>query len=387
MMSLSVTSEPFIWVLRALLAAAIVWAVWRWPRAAGPGIVAILRRLATIVVLTGLGVLNVLAPVNAEYGWYMTVADLMPGAGSGPGAAYEGGQSAKKATEAKLRSASYITGRRDRPDQQLSLTPTTVGGYQDFTVHGTASGVTGTVTVWFPPSYTTPAAAHREYPVIEAFHGIRPAPYAFFRVVGIDQAIAAEVAAHRMREAIVVVPHWAPGGQDNECVNAVRGVPGGSKMETWLTQDVPGWVYSTFRAAPGRTSWSALGLSAGGWCANMAATLHPSVFATAISFGGYWRPTFETYVPFPAHSPEAWRYDLVEYVKHHGPPVAVWTLTARQDKLAYPSTMEAQRNARAPMSVTATILPEGAHNADVWVPHVPEALAWLGSSSPGFAPT
>lgn len=238
-----------------------------------------------------------------------------------------------------------------------------------------------------PPSYTTPAGANREYPVIEAFHGILPAPYAYFKVVGIDQAITNEVAAHRMWEALVVIPHWAPGGQDNECVNAAPGVAGGSQMETWLTEDIPAWMYSTFRVQPGRTSFSALGLSAGGWCANMAATLHPSVFATAISLGGYWRPTFEAaYVPFPKNSRLARRYDLVQHVKRHSPPVAVWTLCGRQDNEAYPTTIEVERTARAPMSVTATILPEGAHNADVWVPHVPEALAWLGTSSAGFAP-
>ena len=387
MTSLEITSEAFIWTMRVALLFAVVLVIWRWPKAAGPGVLAIVRRLLSLAAVSLLAVVNILAPVNAEYGWYMTVGDLMPGAGEAPGVSSTGGQSAVAATAAAMRSAATIEGSRHRPDLALSLTPTNVGGYQDFTVRGKSSGVTGVITVWFPPSYTTSAGAGRQYPVIEAFHGIRPAPYAFFSVMDIDQAVTDAVAAKKMREAIVVIPHWAPGGQDNECVDAPPGMRGGSKMETWLAHDVPDWVYSNLRAAPGRTSWSALGISAGGWCANMVAALHPSTFATAISFGGYWRPTFDpSYVPFTKGS-ESWqRYDLVSHVQHRAPSIAVWTLCARADKLAYPTTQEVTARARPPMSVTTTILQEGAHNAEVWVPHVPEALTWLGANSSGFGP-
>lgn len=387
MMSLSITSDAFIWTMRVLLVVAVVFVVWRWPKAAGPGVLPILRRLANLAVVSLLAVVNILAPVNAEYGWYMTVGDLMPGADGGPGVSSQGGGAAVAATSASMRSAATIVGARRRPAMPLTLTPTAVGGYQDFQVAGRTSGFTGTITVWFPPSYTTPAGANRDYPVIEAFHGIKPAPYAWFKVMQIDQTISDLVAAKKMSESIVVIPHWAPGGQDTECVDAPAGTPGGSKMETWLTHDVPDWVYSNLRAASGRTSWSAVGLSAGGWCANMAAMLHPSTYATAISFGGYWQPVFDpTYVPF-GKGTESWhRYDLLSHVQHRSPSVAIWTLCARQDKLAYPSTTAAQARARPPLSVTATILPEGAHNAEVWVPHVPEALTWLGATSAGFAP-
>lgn len=379
--SMSITSDTFLWTIRVLLVVAVVWAVWRWPKAARPGVLAIVRRLLTLAVVGMLAVLNVLAPINAEYGWYMTVADLVPG--DQPGTAAYGGGHAVEATRATLRSASEITGARTRPTLPLHLTPTNVGGYQDFTVSG-RSGFSGTVTVWFPPSYTTAAAAHREYPVIEAFHGIQPAPYAYFKVIQIDQLIENAVAAHQLREAIVVIPHWAPGGQDNECVN----VPGGVQMETWLTHDVPAWVYSNLRAEPGRTSWSALGYSAGGWCSTMASMLHPSVFATAIALGGYWRPDFDpSFAPFGPGSAPWRRYDLVDLAERHAPPVAVWTLCGRQDKLAYPTTSRIITRARAPLSVTATILPQGAHAVDVWQPHFPAALTWLGASSAGFAPT
>lgn len=381
-MSLSITSDAFIWTMRVLLVVVVVGVLWGWPRLAPQRVVPILGRIVALTLVSLLGVVNVLAPVNAAYGWYMTVGDLMPGADAQTGTAVLKGGGSKAAVDAEVASSPLITGPRTRPARQLSLTSTTVGGYEDFTVAGAASGVSSTITVWFPPSYTTPAAATREYPVIEAFHGIKPAPYAYFGVVGMDQALTDAVAAHRMREAILVIPHWAPGGQDNECTDSP-----GVKMETWLTQDVPRWVYDNLRAAPGRTSWTALGLSAGGWCANMSAALHPSVFATAISLGGYWQPSFDPpFVPFAPGSAAWHRYDLVDLVRRTPPPIAAWTLCGRQDGLAYPTTQQVTKEARPPFSITTTILPTGGHNTDVWIPHIPDALAWLGASVSGFAP-
>lgn len=376
--SLSLTSDAFIWTLRVLLVLAVIWAVWRWPKAAANTVWSILRRLLTLVVVSLLAVLNLAAPVNAQYGWYQTPADFFPE----PGVASKDGASAKDAVAAKVTSSPLITGKRTRPEQQLSLTPTSYGGYQDFTVKGKRSGFTSTVTVWFPPSYTDPAAKDRTYPVIEGFHGIAPAPYAFFDVVHIDQLIQQQVAQGAMREAIVVIPHWAPNKVDNECVNTSEQ----GNVETWIDQDVPAWAYDTFRVQPGRESFSAFGMSAGGWCANMSAALQPSIFATAISGGGYWRPEFDKpFIPFGPSSSRWAKYDLEKKVAQNPPPIAAWSVMAKNDSLAYASTTKVAQTAKSPMSVTSTVLPSGGHRTDVWLPYLPQALAWLGQTSPGFA--
>ncbi|MDO5711654.1 MAG: alpha/beta hydrolase-fold protein, partial [Micrococcales bacterium] len=149
----------------------------------------------------------------------------------------------------------------------------------------------------------------------------------------------------------------------------------------------PRWVYDNLRAAPGRTSWAAFGYSAGGWCANMAAMLHPSVYATTISLGGYWRPAFDhPFIPFKPGSASWQHYDLVDLVHRKPPAVAAWTLCGRQDRLAYPTTQRVTREAKQPFSITTTILPKGGHNTDLWIPHIPDALAWLGKTSSGFTP-
>ena len=104
-MSLSITSDAFIWSIRALLLVAVVAIVWGWPRLARRGILPILGRLVALTVVSGLGVINVLAPVNASYGWYLTVADLMPGAEDQRGTAVHQGSASSTAADPPVASA------------------------------------------------------------------------------------------------------------------------------------------------------------------------------------------------------------------------------------------------------------------------------------------
>ena len=109
-MSLSITSDAFIWSIRALLLVAVVAIVWGWPRLARRGILPILGRLVALTVVSGLGVINVLAPVNASYGWYLTVADLMPGAEDQRGTAVHQGSASSTAADPPVASAPIISG-------------------------------------------------------------------------------------------------------------------------------------------------------------------------------------------------------------------------------------------------------------------------------------
>lgn len=68
------------------------------------------------------------------------------------------------------------------------------------------------------------------------------------------------------------------------------------------------------------------------------------------------------------------------------PPVAPWGLTAKTDKYSYPTSRTMIEAAKAPTSLTATVLSSGRHHPMFWLPHVPAAMAWLGTAVPGFAP-
>lgn len=387
LMGIEITAPWVVWGLRVLAVLAVVLVVARWGRLARTTTVTVLLRVVSLVVVAVLGALALAAPINAQYGWYPTVGDLFPSTGTAISAS--AGAAPASAVTAEITSSALITGERHRPADpftgESALRPTRTrsgAGYADFTVPGPRSGVSNTVTVWFPAEYTEDPQA--EFPVLMAYHGIEPAPYAYFNVVKLDQTIERMVAEGRLRPAIVVVPHWAVGGLDNECASSVQG----GDVETWLTEDIPAWVYATFRAAPGRDAFAGLGLSAGGYCANMAAMLHPDTFSTAISLGGYWRPIFDApFIPFgPGTAPWA-HYDLVARAKSSAPPVALWTLYGASDRLAVPTTTELKAVVRAPTSFTETRLSRGGHNTDVWLPYVPQSLEWLGTHSPGFTPS
>jgi predicted peptidase len=188
-----------------------------------------------------------------------------------------------------------------------------------------------------------------------------------------------------MREALVVSPQVElPAGVDTECVNGIGGRP---QVETWLARDVPDWVARTFRVRTDRSSWAAIGLSTGGWCAAMVAMLHPAQYSAAIVLGGYFRPEFgPLYDPYPPRSALSHRYNLVARARRSSPPVAIWLETSHADSVSYSSTAAFLKATRPPLSVKAVVLQHAGHRISLWQSLLPSSLVWLGHSVPGFAP-
>src|SRR5207248_339157 len=129
----------------------------------------------------------------------------------------------------------------------------------------------------------------------------------------------------------------------------------------------------TFRVRLTRNAWATAGLSAGGWCAAMAAVLHPARYGAAMIFGGYFVPQFgHNYRPFGAQLPP--RYDLVKVISGTPPPIAMWIETSHSDKLSYSSTAAFLRAVRAPMSVRAVEYAHAGHSIPLWAGLVPDAV-------------
>jgi pimeloyl-ACP methyl ester carboxylesterase len=183
---------------------------------------------------------------------------------------------------------------------------------------------------------------------------------------------------------VVVSPSTEiPPGTDTECVD---GGPGAPQVERFLTVDVPTWVRQHFAVVARRTSWATLGLSAGGWCAAMAALRHPAQYGAAVVMGGYFAPDFSArYRPLTASA--AARYDLVRLEQRRRPPVALWLETSRNDRLSYPSSAAFLRAVAPPTAVDATVLLDGGHRLSLWRPMVGSALDWVGARIPGFRPS
>jgi hypothetical protein len=363
----------------AAAAAAVVF----WGRLAADRPAAIAGRVGVLLGVNLLVLLTAAVVLNDTFGFFADWTDLAGTFGSGGQyTASSKGTSAASAAAARVPGeAGAAGGSRTAP----VVPPIAQSGQRryDVVVPGPVSGVSGRVVVQVPAGYADAAQGTRRYPVIETFHGYPGTPGQWLDSMDLGQSVDNEVAAGRMSSVVIVSPQLEiPRGRDTECVDGGPGLPA---IESWLTVDVPNWVTRTFRVSPERSAWATAGLSAGGWCAAMAALLHPARYGAAMIFGGYFTPQFgRTYQPFGSHLPP--RYDLVALAKAGPPPLAMWVETSHSDKLSYATTSAFLRWARAPLSVRAVVYAHAAHAIPLWVGLLPDALQWLESQVPGFRP-
>lgn len=374
---MSLTGPGLLVVLGALAVAILVVLALGLPRTTRR-LAGALVRGAEGVALSAVVVALCAAVLNDQYSFYVSWSDLF-GATS-PSTSVQTGGSAQRAAAAKASGPGFSQFLRIPP----STTGTPVPGMrlQNFAVTGPRSGLRGEVLVYLPVGYDQRSA--RRYPVILALHGFPGNPAVWLNTIQVNAVVDNLAAQHKLAQSIIVIPQINdPISVDTECVNAPAGK--GPQAETWLAQDVPAWVVSHLRVQTARTSWAVAGYSFGGWCAAMLGVRHPDVFGAAVVFQGYFRPDFSAgYNPLATGSPAARGYDLVRAAQTDPPPLAMWVLTTKADGLSYPTTAAFLKNVRPPLSVTTVILKSGGHRLSVFIPYVPEALTWLGSSLPGF---
>jgi len=404
---MSLTGQPFAWLSVVLTLASFVGLVWAWPALGARRAVPVVVRAGALLMVNLLVLLTAAVQLNNQYLFYAGWTDLRGAALGGPDSSsrLHGGGTAQAAARAPVAGAPGTTDvATNGPLLPLPAGSRVADGVVGYTVTGPLSHITGQVLVTLPPSYagadTSVAGADtsvggggaivggvptRRYPVLETFSGYPGSPTQWVRTMRLQAYLRDRTAAHRIAESIVVSPQAEiPAGVDTECVNGSGGSP---QLETWLARDVPDWIAAHFAVRPERGAWAAMGLSAGGWCAAMVGMLHPDRFGAAVVLGGYFRPSFEpSYEPYPAGSPLARRYDLVALARRAPPPLALWIETSHADPVSYGTSTALLKAAHAPLSVSATVLPDAGHRIDVWRNLVPVTLDWLGSNLPGFRP-
>ena len=380
---MSLTGPLFLGLVAVATLAAFVALVVLWPRLAGPDPRHIAARAGLLLGVNVLVVLTAATQLNAQFLFFADWADLQGALGGSTATT----SLARGANPKSAATRAVPGGARASAEGTLPGLPSRVGadGVITYTVQGRVSGITATVVVQLPPGYTAPSNAAVRYPVIETFQGYPGGPTQWIRTMNLGGVMANAVRARQMRSALIVSPQVEiPRGVDTECVNGTRGHP---QLETWLTTDVANWVARTFRVDTARSSWSTIGLSAGGWCAAMAAMLHPAQYAAAVVMGGYFKPDFgPLYEPFSTSSSLESRYDLMRLAQLSPPPVALWIETSHADPLSYTTSARLFRVARPPLAIDAIVLQHAGHRIGVWKTLLPQALAWLGHNIPGFAP-
>jgi len=339
-------------------------------------------RVGLLVGVNALVILCAATGLNDVYGFYADW-NALPGAVDTvtPASVVHGGGGAAAAVRARVGTHVPATPRHLPP---LPSQAGQNGRVLRYVVTGARSRITAPVVIVLPRTYFAAGSATRSYPVLEAFSGYPGGPSQWVETMSLDANLDSESSAGRIRDALLVMPTVeVPPGRDTECVNGSAGDP---EVETWLTQDVPAWVQRTFRVRTDRTAWATIGLSAGGWCAGMAAMLHPDRYSAAIVLGGYYQPKYGNWRPSDQTGRLRRRYNLVMLAHDSPPPIAIWDETSHSDRTSYLSTKEFLAAARPPLSIEAVVLDHAGHRISLWKSLLDQTLDWLGRTVPGFEP-
>ncbi|NYJ75938.1 alpha/beta hydrolase [Allobranchiibius huperziae] len=386
----SVALVVLLWVS---FAAAVVAVVVLWPRLARRRPLALLGRLGTQVGASALVVLAAAATLNQQNGWYGTWSDLGRDLMGTPpsvqrvavkGDLQTAGQySASAAAEADLRAQRLFGPERAvfARDAKLHVAPGPHGQWLHVVIPGLGKAAgrgAGKAMIWLPPAYVD-GPSQATYPVIEAYAGIPGSPADYQKRMGLQNIIVRAHQKSGLIEPVVVVPDYTPSGIDTECTNS-----GGIDMETWLTKTVPAWTVRHLRVRPDKESWAVMGFSAGGFCAEVSAFLHPQQYGSVMLFGTYNNPSWGNWTPYGRRSIWPARYSMLNVVRQTPPPVDVWIEVSEGDRFAGPPSRSLINAAHGRMSVTSVYLPGAGHRFDVWQAVMPVALEWLGHAEPGF---
>ncbi|MBV9831106.1 MAG: hypothetical protein JOZ82_05880, partial [Marmoricola sp.] len=199
---MSLTGSFFLDGIIVLTIAAFVSLVVIWPRLTPRTPWHVAGRVAALGLVNLLVLLTAATQLNAAYLFFAGWSDLQ-GAMTGHVAQtslHRGGLEAKAPDLAVHGHAAQVAATAPTLTQKVGS-----NGLVSYTVHGPISGLTGQVLVQLPSGYTSPAAAGRRYPVLEAFHGYPSEPLSWLRAFHIQQEVQTQVQAHRLHPTLIVM--------------------------------------------------------------------------------------------------------------------------------------------------------------------------------------
>ena len=168
-----------------------------------------------------------------------------------------------------------------------------------------------TVDVYLPPGYD---AGTGRYPVVyEAPQSVRTWETGFGFTGVLDSLITSGAIP-----PMIFVFALAYGGpyDDSECANSVDGR---EWFDRFMSSDVVRWVDQHLRTIPSAAARATLGFSQGGYCAAELVANHSGIFASAMSFSGYFVAGIHS-----GTTPDAWRpFDNDPAVEYRISPMTV----------------------------------------------------------------
>lgn len=254
------------------------------------------------------------------------------------------------------------------------------GSTTTVTVTGEKTGYALTAAVYLPGSYREATQKKRDYPVIELFAGYPGSYLSWVDGLRLAQMMNELIASGQMPAAIVISTSQNPNPpDDSQCVDATaqRGRP--SLAETYLVQDVPGYLRSTYRVGDGRLNWIAAGYSTGGFCAANIGIQHADQYGGVISLSGnYTAVQDDTTGPLYADADSRRANSPLYTVGAAGRPPLVFALAATRDS---PDDYD-ELTAFAPTvpkadALLVLVAPTGGHTPPVWRATARLSFAWV----------
>ncbi|WP_280695970.1 alpha/beta hydrolase-fold protein [Kitasatospora sp. GP82] len=362
----SLTGIP-LQIIAALLAIAVFAAtMWLWPRLGGRSWRAWTGRIG-VFFATQVTVLVALALVaNSYFGFFSTWSDLL-GLDGGPGTVVDHKPGGK---------AISVTGEQKMYSPQGSAKEHS-GLIQQVRISGGASGLAGKGYVYLPPQYFQPDYASQRFPMALVLSGY---PGNAEKLISLLQYPASALKAIQNNQlpptVLVMMQPTLSGNRDTECMD----IPGGPKVETFFTEDLPKAMSDDYRVSDQPGSHAAMGDSTGGYCALKFALRKPDAYGAAASFSGYYSVSTDptTGDLFGKSAQLKRENDLLWRLKNKpAAPVSLLLATSPNEE-NYADTQKMVAAFKAPTAMSTITLDSGGHNFHTWTREIPPALEWLG---------
>lgn len=208
--------------------------------------------------------------------------------------------------------------------------------------------------VYLPPAWFS--NPRPQLPVLVLLHGVPGNTRDWFR-----QGLAAQVADdyqrthHGLAPIIAAVDSTGDRWESPECT---VGAP--KNVNTYLAQDIPRWLHSTYNASTDQSRWTIGGLSYGGTCALEVVTSNPSAYGSFLSFSGEKTAAAST--------------DLRERAYPH---IAGRFYAGSKDPSAISQLKAQEAETRAAGMQTSFGLIPGGHSYEVWRPGLRQAFGFV----------
>lgn len=290
---MGLTSPALLWLLAVLAASLLVAIVVCWRRLAGPSIIAIGLRFASLVTLQAVVLALIFVMVNRTADFYSSWSDLL-GTDRAPAALVAVSSGGGPATVRQAVEPVAVTA---SAPVRVPGDAAAAGTLEAVRFRGQQSGLKVAGHIFLPAGYRA-GKRGRRYPVIVAITGQAASTDSPYGVLRLAENAARLIAAGQLPPVIVVMLPASLPGRDDSCLDvpAARPFVAGKASypvlgATFFAEDLPATLEQHYEASSNPANWALLADRSGGYCALQLALTRSWVYSTAVvPDGGYTRP-------------------------------------------------------------------------------------------------